>query len=134
MHSVTYDFRRGSPMEGTTMEVVIRTWEQLDGSCGVASVGGGSGPGPARSKPWVNFTAGSGPGGFSAGGRVEGTGSDRAHTVSLVFADGFIMEDVVDHGIVLFFEPAGVVFPAALEITDSAGSTLAAYTAFDEFL
>ena len=132
MHSVAYTLQ-GGPMEGTPMEEVIRTWQLADGSWQVSPVGGGSGPGPYRPAPWVNFTAGSGPGGFSAGGRVEGTGSDRAHTVRLVFADGFAMEDVVEHGIVLFFAPGGVVFPAAVAIADDSGLNLATYTEFDGF-
>ena len=133
MHWVAYTLRAGGPMEGTPMEEAIRTWQQPDGSWAVAPVGGGGGPGPYRPTPWINFTAGFGPGGFSAGGRVEGTGSERAHTVRLVFADGLTMEDVVEHGIVLFFGPGGVTFPASVEIADDSGRSLADYTEFDGF-
>ena len=133
MHSVAYTLGGGGPMAGTPMEEVIRTWQQPDGSWVVAPVGGGSSPGPYRPSPWINFTAGLGPGGFSAGGRVEGIGSDRAHTVRLTFADGLVMEDAVEHGIVLFFEPSGVTFPASVEIVDDSGRSLAAYTEFDGF-
>ncbi|MBF6558249.1 MAG: hypothetical protein IVW52_19275 [Acidimicrobiales bacterium] len=44
------------------------------------------------------------------------------------------MADSVDSGIVLFFEPRTMAFPAEVEILDAEGSVLAVYRAFDEFV
>jgi hypothetical protein len=60
-------------------------------------------------------------------------GSDQVRTVRLTFADGLVMEDAVENGIVLFFEPRGVTFPADAEILDTQGGRLARYKAFDGF-
>lgn len=120
---------------GIVETLVIRTWKEADGSVVVAPVGGGA-PGPSRrTKPWVNFTAGFGADGFTAGGDVVGRGSDQAHTVRLTFADGLVLEDTADetagNRVVLFFEPRGVAFPADVEILDARGQVLAAYREFD---
>jgi hypothetical protein len=130
MHSVSFTSHRG-----LAEVLVIRTWQEPDGSWTIAPLGGGGrGGGPSRRpKPWVNFTAGSGPHGFAAGGDVEGMGSDQVRTVRLTFADGLVMEDAVENGIVLFFEPRGVTFPADAEILDAQGGRLARYKAFDGF-
>jgi len=128
MHSVSFTSHRG-----LAEVLVIRTWQDPDGSWAIAPIGGG-GRGPSRrSKPWVNFTAGFGPDGFAAGGDVEGTGSEMARTVRLTFADGLVMEDAVENGVVLFFEPVGVSFPADAEILDARGGRLARYKVFDGF-
>ena len=127
MHSVSFTNHRGIPMG-----LIVRTWQNPDGSCVVAPVGGGSPGRSRRTKPWVNFTAGFDAGGFTAGGHVEGTRSDEARMVRLTFADGFVLEDAVDNGIVLFFEPRGVIFPADAEIFDDGGRRLANYKAFDD--
>ncbi|HUY66037.1 MAG TPA: bifunctional 3-(3-hydroxy-phenyl)propionate/3-hydroxycinnamic acid hydroxylase [Acidimicrobiales bacterium] len=128
MHSVGFTNHRGMPEVS-----VIRTWQAPDGSWVIAPLGGG-GRGPSRRpKPWVNFTAGFGPDGFAAGGYVEGTGSEEARSVRLTFADGLLMEDAAENGIVLFFEPRAVTFPADVEILDARGGRLALYKAFDEF-
>jgi len=126
MHQVGFTNHRGIPEE-----MVIRTWQDPDGSWAVAPCGGGS-PGPSRrSKPWVNFAAGFGADGFTAGGRIVGIGSAQAHLVRLTFADGFTMEDLEQDGVVLFFEPRRVVFPADVAILDRHGNLLANYQAFD---
>jgi hypothetical protein len=111
--------------------LVLRTWQESDGSWVIAPVGGGSRGPSRRTKPWVNFTAGFGAAGFSAGGDVEGMDSEQAHLVRLTFDDGFIMEDTVENGIVLFFEPLGVTFPADAEIFNMYGRRLASYKALD---
>ena len=41
------------------------------------------------------------------------------------------MEDTVENGIVLFFEPRGLSFPADAEILDKQGRLLASYKEFD---
>lgn len=128
LRQVAFTGHRGLPME-----LVIRTWQEPDGSWVVAPVGGGSGKGPRRPRPWVNFAAQFGAQAFTAGGNVEGTGSDQASSVRLTFADGLTAEDTVDNGKVLFFEPCQVALPAEVEILDERGGQLAKYTAFDGF-
>jgi predicted ThiF/HesA family dinucleotide-utilizing enzyme len=95
--------------------------------------GGGSGGSSRRAKPWVNFAAGFGPRTFTAGGKVEGAGSEQARTVRLTFADGLVVEETVDNGAVLFFEPRTVDLPAEVEVLDARGRLLARYEEFDEF-
>jgi hypothetical protein len=67
-----------------------------------------------------------------AGGNVEGNGAEQAKLVRMTFADGFVLVDTVDNGIVLFFEPRGMAFPADVEILDAKGSMLASYREFDQ--
>jgi hypothetical protein len=129
MHQVAFINFRGIPME-----LVIRTWQERDGTWIVAPVGGGSPGGSRRQRPWVNFTAGFGASGFAAGGNVEGLGAEQAKHVRMTFADGFVLADSVDSGIVLFFEPRTMAFPAEVEILDAEGSVLAVYRAFDELV
>lgn len=125
MHSVAFTNNRGIPVEW-----VIRTWRKSDRSWVVAPVGGG-GHAPLRTKPWVNLAAQWGPEHFAAGGHVEGSGSEQAVNVRLIFMDGFTLEDSVDAGIVLFFEPRSLVFPADVEILDQHGGLLTRYKEFD---
>ena len=127
MHSVAFTNNRGIPVE-----LIIRTWQKSDRSLVVAPVGGGSqGGAPVRTKPWVNFAAQWGPEHFAAGGHVEGSGSEQAVNVRLIFTDGYTLEDSVDAGIVLFFEPRSVVLPADVEILDEHGELLTKYKEFD---
>jgi hypothetical protein len=125
MHSVAFTNNRGIPVEW-----VIRTWQNSDRSWVVAPVGGG-GHAPLRTKPWVNSAAQFGPDHFAAGGHVEGSVSEQAVKVRLIFTDGFTLEDSVDAGIVLFFEPRSLVFPADVEIIDEHGGLLTKYKEFD---
>lgn len=129
MHQVAFTNFRGLPME-----LVIRTWQEADGTWTVAPVGGGSPGGSRRQRPWVNFTAGLGVSGFVAGGNIEGLGATLAKHVRMTFADGFVSGDSVDSGIVLFFEPRTMAFPAAVEILDAEGEVLASHRVFDEFV
>jgi hypothetical protein len=128
MHSVAFTNNRDIPVEW-----VIRTWQKSDRSWVVAPVGGGGqGHAPLRTKPWVNFSAQFGPDHFAAGGHVEGSGSDQAAKVRMIFGDGFTLEDSVDAGIVLFFEPRGLAFPVDVEILDEQGRLLTRYKDFDQ--
>ena len=125
MHSVAFTNNRGIPVEW-----VIRTCQKSDRSWVVAPVGGG-GHAPLRTNPWVNFAAQWGPEHFAAGGHVEGSGSEQAVKVRLIFVDGFMPEDSVDAGIVLFFEPRSLAFPADVELLDEHGGLLTKYKEFD---
>ncbi len=128
MHAVAFRNHRGLQVEW-----IVRTWQEPDGAWVVAPVGGGSlGGAPRRSRPWVNFAAGFSPHEFTAGGHVEGDGSEHAVKVRLRFNGDLTMEDVVENGIVLFFEPRCPSFPAQVDIFDGRGGLLASYEEFDQ--
>jgi hypothetical protein len=116
--------------DGQARHMLVRTWQDPDGSWAVQPVGGGGGKGPRRNRPWVNFAAAWNAQQFAAGGHVTGQGAEAARLVRLTFADGTTIEDTADGGVVLFFVSPGVSFPARVEILGTAGDVLAAY---DEF-
>jgi len=118
---------------GWTMHDLIKTWEGPEGAWRVHVLGGGAGPDPHRSRPWVNFCAGFGPRDFTGGGRVVGDGAERAASVRLRFTNDILIEDTVDDGVVLFFEPRAVVSPADVSVVDGNGVTLVSYPAFGDF-
>ena len=125
LHEVDYVNHRG-----WTMHALIETGQRQDGSWTVHSLGGGAGPAPQRSRPWVNLSAGIGPQSFTAGGHVEGDGAEHAESVRLSFADGGEIEDTVDNGVVLFFEPRAIVAPVDVSVLDRDGGVLATYEEF----
>jgi hypothetical protein len=126
LHSVTFTTRRGAQMRA-----LARAWRKHDGSWAASPVGGGSGPGPRRPRPWVNFSAQWSSEMFTAGGEVIGTGCELARLVRLRFADGTALDDSVDDAIVLFFSTPGVAFPATVEVLGAGGDVLASYPDFD---
>ena len=128
LHSVSFVNHRG-----WTMHDLIKTWQEPEGAWRVHVLGGGAGPDPHRTRPWVNFCAGFGSQDFSGGGRVAGDGAEKAASVRLSFVDGIVLEDTVDNGVVLFFEPRAVVAPANVEVIDEGGATLASYVELGEF-
>ncbi len=119
--------------KGWAMHVLIKTWQEEEGTWKVHPCGGGAGPHPHRSQPWVNFTAGFGPKGFMGGGHVVGDGIENARSVRLTFANGIEIEDTVDNGVVLFFEPHRVVAPAEVAVIDGNGGALVTYMEFIDF-
>jgi hypothetical protein len=126
LHSVTFTTRRG-----TQMRALARAWPKPDGGWAAVPVGGGSGPGPRRPRPWVNLSAQWSAEMFTAGGEVIGAGCERARLVRLGFADGTVLEDSVDDAIVLFFTTPGVTFPARVDVLGEDGGVLASYPDFD---
>jgi hypothetical protein len=44
-------------LSGRPQHMLVRTWQEPDGSWVAAPIGGGGGPGPPRARPWVNFAA-----------------------------------------------------------------------------
>jgi hypothetical protein len=128
LHSVTFINHRG-----WTMHDLIKTWQDPDGGWRVHALGGGAGPDPHRSRPWVNFCAGFGPQDFSGGGNVVGDGAELASSVRLTFANDVVIEDTVHNGVVLFFEPRAVVRPADVTVLDGDGTTLVSYREFGDF-
>ena len=128
LHSVSFVNHRGWTMHG-----LIKTWQEPEGAWRVHVCGGGAGPDPHRTRPWVNFCAGFGPHDFTGGGHVVGDGAEMAASVRLTFANEIVIEDTVDSGVVLFFEPRTVVAPAEVSVFDESGSTLVSYKEFDGF-
>ena len=128
LHSVNFVNHRGWMMHD-----LIKTWLEPEGSWRVQVLGGGAGPDPHRSRPWVNFCAGFGPQDFSGGGHVVGDGAEKATSVRLKFANDILIEDTVDNGVVLFFEPRTVVAPADVSVVDENGATLVSYVEFGDF-
>lgn len=129
MHYVRFTFRSG----GLPSVSVIRTWQEDDGRVAVAPIGGGGADERARALPWVNLIAGWTGSHFMAGGSIIGKGSDQASVVTLTFTNGVVINDHVENGVVLFFEPVEVVMPALVTILDAEGTTLVAYPEFEGF-
>ena len=119
-------------LEGHPRHMLVRTWQQADGSWAAEPIGGGGGSGPRRPRPWVNFAAQWGAHQFAAGGQVTGEGAETASLVRLTFADGTALTDHVQNGTVLFYASPGVAFPASVEITTAAGDSLAEYAEFND--
>lgn len=116
---------------GRAMTLLVRTWQVEDGTWRVAPCGGGGADGhPRRIRPWVNFTAGFGPDAFTGGGYVVGDGAERARVVRLTFANAVVIEDTVEGGVVLYFEPRRVATPAEVDILDAEGASLVRYEEF----
>lgn len=86
------------------------------------SAGGGRHVHP-RAAPWVNL--GGSPGQQSSGcyfgGFVESDPAGEIARVRLVSADGVILEDTLDEGVVLFLGERGVRLPLSTELYDQAG-------------
>lgn len=125
LHLVDFANRDGRPCHA-----VVRTWQDPSGAWLVAPVGSGSGLGSYRGTPWVNFNAQWNADMFAGGGHVIGQDAESAHQVRLTFADGTVLEDIVEDGVVLFFAEPGVAFPARAEIRNAAGGLLAEYDVF----
>lgn len=128
LHKVDFATRGGQ-----ARRMLVRTWQEPDGSWAAVSIGGGGGRVPHRSRPWVNFAAGWNAQQFAAGGHVAGQGAEAARLVRLAFADGATVEDTADGGVVLFLASPGVSFPARVQILGTAGNVLAEYDEFTEF-
>jgi hypothetical protein len=126
LHSVTFSTGSGMPMRA-----LCRAWQLRDGGWAAAPIGCGSGSGPYRARPRVNFAAQGNSEMFAAGGEVIGVGAEQARAVTLGFADGSVLEDTVDDGVVLFLAVAGVAFPATVNVLGEAGAVLASYADFD---
>lgn len=128
LHAVAFTTTGGQPRRA-----ILRARFEPAGGWRVQTIGGGGDGGPHRERPWVNFTANSGPHEFRAGGQVVGDGADRAATVRITFPDGTVEEDRVDSGTVSFSLERGMNFPAEVEMLDDTGATLSRYTEFQIF-
>jgi len=100
-------------------------WEVRGGS------GGGEGGSRlVREQPWVNLGGGGWPNDFYAGGHVIDNGSGVAR-IRLVAANGTILEDSVEDGIVLFLSEQPVDIPLQAELYDHHGKRVANHEVFD---
>ncbi len=125
VHFVTFKTRAGD--ERT---LVIGVVQDSDGNWDCFGGAGGSGRHPHRERPWVNLGGWGWPRFLCAGGAVVGKGSEAAARVRLRLADGTVLEDSVDHGVVLFISEAPIQLPATGEILDAAGLLLASQEVF----
>jgi hypothetical protein len=119
--------------DGQQWELLLRAWQRPGGDWVAEPIGGGGGGQPRRPRPWVNFAATWGGTLFAAGGEIIGDGCEQARLVRLTFADGTAVQDGTDHGVVLFFVPHAVPFPASVRILGQDGTVLADYEEFGEF-
>ena len=101
--------------------------QQKDGMWRVhGSAGGGRGS-PQHETPWANV--GGSPGNQSSGcyfgGLVESNSTEEIARVRLISADGVILEDTVEEGVVLFQGQGPVRLPLTTEFYDQAGKLIA---------
>lgn len=104
---------------------IVGVNQHADGSWSAGGGAGGSGNGPVRNRPWINFGGWWGVDLFCAGGQITGAGADQAGRVELSFADMTTVEDTVDDAVVLFLIEQGVELPATARIFDLDGVLLA---------
>lgn len=123
LYAVAYEGLDGHPQR-----YLIGVEEEPSGwvTCGAA---GGSGYPLRCTRPWVNLGGWWGTGRFYAGGDV--VAADGACSVRLTTADGVVLEDDTQAGVVLFLADCTVEVPVRVELLDRAGATIAAQRAFD---
>jgi hypothetical protein len=95
----------------------------------VSGEAGGTGEGLERTEPWLNLAGGWSAHGFYAGGELAAAGAEVAR-VRLRSANGLVLEDDAEHGVVLFATGHQVEAPLNVEIVDGAGAVVARHTAF----
>jgi hypothetical protein len=111
--------------------LIIRQLNRDSGVPGGWLVRGGSeGPDrilPDKPDPYLSMYACATGGCFFAGGRVQSTSADVAR-VRLVWDDGYVLDDELENGAVLFFGARDSVDYATVEFLDSAGRLIGAHT------
>jgi hypothetical protein len=75
LHQVEFTNHNGHPQR-----LLVRTWQQADGTWVADPIGGGGGADPYRPRPWVNFAAAWSAELFAAGGTVTGNGAEAGCT------------------------------------------------------
>ena len=81
---------------------------------------------PERSHPWVNLAGGWGRE-FWAGGRVHDNGHG-VERVRMVAANGSVLEDIVQDGVVMFVTNQHVQVPVQVELYDHSGTIVGTHT------
>ncbi len=106
--------------------------QDLPGSwrnAGGANIGKGEGM-PKRDSPWVNLAGGWSSDLFWAGGRVLDNGLDVVR-VRLISANGIVLEDLVQDGLVLFVSDRWVQRPLQVELYDRSGILVGTHQALE---
>lgn len=80
---------------------IVRLIEDDSGSWRVCGGGGGARGDPQRPYPWINYAGCWGEDGLALGGRVTGTGAERAASARLSIRDSVLVDDI-GGGVVLF--------------------------------
>ena len=127
LYYLAYEDEQGRAMEATYYVVQVE-----EGQWHVRGAAGGSRGGKelAREQPWVNLGGGwRGLQDFYAGGRVITNGPEIA-CVRLRAANGTILEDTVDEGVVLFLGTQPVERPLHAELYDRQGVLVASHATF----
>lgn len=115
--------------EGRSHLDYVGVTQAPEGSWHRSGGAGGSGQGPLRERPWVNFAGWWGPQIFCAGGQVIGTDAQLAGRVELTFSDGTTLGDSVEDQLVLFLEERSLTPPATARIFDAHGELIAQHPA-----
>jgi hypothetical protein len=116
VHAVTFETQAGRRMRFIccVRQDKAGKWQLMGGA------GGGGDSGPHRDHPWVNLGGGGGPLQFYAGGQVSEQGAEVVR-VRLRAANGTVLEDTVEDGVVLFVTDDPVQAPIAAELLDRGG-------------
>lgn len=93
------------------------------------AAGGGADGSPRRGHPWVNLGGGGWPRQFYAGGHVLEQGGEVVARVRLRAANGAVLEDTVEDGVVLFLTDDEVRMPVSAELLDRSGHVLSQHHA-----
>lgn len=116
--------------EGTQHFDIVVVGQTADGHWVVTGSCGGSGDDAERETPRLNLGGWWNADHQCAGGRVTGTGADRAHTVQISVSGSVAMEDVVENGVVLFSTAKPVdLIVATVRILDPDGALIAEHPA-----
>jgi hypothetical protein len=116
VHWVTFETRGGKRMQFTCCveQDDAGAWTLFGGAGGVADCD------PVRGHPWVDLGGGGWPRHVYAGGRMLEDGGAVAR-VRLHAANGIVLEDTVEHGVVLFVSDDEVRVPTEAELLDANG-------------
>jgi hypothetical protein len=114
---------------GRTMHMACLLMQNEQGEWRFAGGAGGGGRGPVRSYPWANLGGGGWPNQFYAGGYVIDNGLDVVR-VRLTAANGTVLEDSVDDGVVLFVTDQPVELPLQAELYDRTGKPVGGHSVF----
>jgi hypothetical protein len=124
VHAVTFTTQAGRRMRFIccVRQDGVGAWQFAGGA------GGGADSGPHRGYPWVNLGGGGWLQQFYAGGQVLEEGAEVAR-VRLRAANGTVLEDTVEDGVVLFLTDDAVQMPVAAELLDGSGHVLSQHIA-----
>jgi hypothetical protein len=119
VHAVTFETQAGRRMRFICCVRKDRAgkWQLMGGA------GGDADSGSQRGHPWVNLGGGGRPQQFYVGGQVLEQGAEVAR-VRLRAANGTVLEDTVEDGVVLFLTDDAVQAPIAAELLDRSGHVL----------